>query len=45
MQKEIESLHKNEAWELCDLPKGHRALMAKWVYKRKEGILGVEVAR
>ena len=45
MQEEMESLQKNHTWELCELPKGRRALTAKWVYKRKEGIPGVESAR
>jgi len=29
MQEEMENLYKNETWELCDLPKGRRALTAK----------------
>jgi len=29
MQEEIESLHKNNTWELCELPNGHHALTAK----------------
>jgi len=45
MQEEIESLQKNRTWELCELPKGRRALTAKWIYKRKEGIPGFEDAR
>jgi len=45
MQEEMESLYKNETWELRDLPKGCRALTAKWIYKQKEGIPGVEDAR
>jgi len=45
MQEEMESLQKNRTWELCELPKGRRALTAKWIYKRKEGIPGVEDAR
>jgi len=45
IQEEMESLYKNETWELCDLPKGRRAITAKWIYKRKEGIVGVEDAR
>jgi len=45
MQEEMESLHKNQTWDLCELPKGQRALTAKWIYKRKEGIPGVEEAR
>jgi len=44
MQEEMESLYKNKTWELCNLPKGH-VLTTKWVYKRKEGILEVEVTR
>lgn len=45
MQEEMESLQKNRTWELCELPKGRRALTAKWIYKKKEGIPGVEDAR
>ena len=45
MQEEIESLHKNETWELCELSKGHHALTVKWIYKHKEGITGVEDER
>ena len=41
----MESLYKNETWELCDLPKGRRALTAKWIYKQKEGIPSVEDTR
>ena len=45
MQEEMESLQRNGTWELCNLPKGRRALTAKWIYKKKEGIPGVEDAR
>jgi len=45
MQEEMESLHKNRTWDLCELLKGRRALTAKWIYKRKERIPGVEDAR
>ena len=45
MQEEMESLHKNQTWDLHKLPKGRRALTAKRIYKRKEGIHGVEEAR
>jgi len=45
MQEEMESLHKNRTWDLYEVPKGRRALTAKWIYKRKEGILKVEDAR
>jgi len=45
MQDEMESLYRNETWELYELLKGRHALMAKWIYKRKEGIPGIEEAR
>jgi len=45
MQEEMESLQKNRILELCELPKGRRALTTKWSYNRKEGIPGVEDAR
>ena len=37
MHEEIESLHKNDTWELVRLPKGQRAVRCKLVYKKKEG--------
>ena len=43
--EEIESLHKNQTWDLVKLPKGSRAIGYKWVFKRKEGIPGIEDAR
>ena len=39
----MESLYKNETWELCQLPNGCHALMAKWIYKRNEGIHGLKM--
>ncbi|WP_165303592.1 reverse transcriptase domain-containing protein, partial [Enterobacter cloacae complex sp. CH23B] len=36
MQVEMDSLHRNQTWELVELPKGKRALQNKWVYKLKE---------
>jgi hypothetical protein len=38
MVEEVESLHKNETWELVKLPKGKRAIGCKWVYRKKEGV-------
>ncbi|KAJ9567088.1 hypothetical protein OSB04_003054 [Centaurea solstitialis] len=35
MQKEIEALEGNEAWEMEELPPGKKALGCKWVYKIK----------
>lgn len=45
MNEEIESLHKNGTWALTELPKGKRPLKCKWVYKKKDGIPGVEDPR
>lgn len=35
MNKEIQALHRNDTWELVDLPKGKKAIGSKWVYKVK----------
>ena len=35
MHEEMKSLHKNNTYELIELPKGKRALKNKWVLKRK----------
>jgi len=45
MHEEIESLHKNDTWELVRLSKGQRVIGYKWVYKKKEGNPDVENAR
>ena len=45
MNEEIESLHKNNTWSLTKLPKGKRPLRCKWIYKKKDGIPGVEDPR
>ena len=45
IEEEMDSLHKNQTWDLGELPKGRRALIAKWIYKRKEGIAGIEDIR
>ena len=36
MEEEMQSLHKNQTWELVKLPKEKRAIGCKWVYKKKE---------
>ncbi|KAL6322655.1 hypothetical protein AAG906_015341 [Vitis piasezkii] len=41
---EMESLHKNDTWNLVRLPKGKNVVRCKWVFKRKEGIPRVEEA-
>ena len=38
MTEEMESLHKNQTWELVELPKRKMALGCKWVFKKKEAI-------
>ncbi|KAH9771354.1 Integrase catalytic domain-containing protein [Citrus sinensis] len=37
MNEEMQSLHKNETWELVTLPKEKKAIGCKWVYTKKEG--------
>ena len=45
MNKEIESLPKNLIWKLVEKPKNQKIVGCKWVFKRKEGIPGMEDAR
>jgi hypothetical protein len=40
MQEEIDSVKRNQTWELADLPQGHRAITLKWVYKLKRNEAG-----
>jgi hypothetical protein len=40
MQEEIDSIKRNETWELADLPQGHRAITLKSVYKLKRNETG-----
>ena len=35
MNNEIESIEKNDTWELVDLPKNRDCIGVKWVYKMK----------
>ena len=35
MQDELDSIHANKTWKLCDLPAGKHAVGTKWVYKVK----------
>ena len=39
MEEEMQSLHKNQIWELVELLKRKRAIGCKWVYKKKEEVL------
>lgn len=45
MNDKIESLYKNDTWELVKKPENKRVVGCKWVYKVKQGILGVESKR
>eukprot|EP00253_Pinus_taeda_P024593 PITA_24593 len=35
MDDEMEYLHKNEAWDLVELPAGRKPIGNKWVFKKK----------
>ncbi|KAG8497140.1 hypothetical protein CXB51_008403 [Gossypium anomalum] len=45
MQEDMKSLHKNRTWDLVKLPKDKKVVLCKWVFKKKEGTLGVEEPR
>jgi hypothetical protein len=36
MKTKMDAVEKNRTWELADLPRGHRTITLKWVYKRDE---------
>lgn len=36
MEEEIEAMEHNKIWELVGLPKGHKPIGLKWVYKIKK---------
>ena len=36
MDEEIESIEKNETWELFDVPKDKDVISVKWIYKTKQ---------
>jgi len=35
MQEEVESLLKNQTWELVKLPEGKRVISYKWIFKKR----------
>ena len=35
MKEEYDSLHKNETWELINVPLGRKLVKCKWVFKTK----------
>ena len=43
MQSEMDAVEKNRTWELADLPRGHRAISLKWVFKLKRDEAGAIV--
>ncbi|KAK2414734.1 secreted RxLR effector protein [Trifolium repens] len=45
MNEEMLSLEKNQTWKLVPLPKNKRVVGSKWVFKKKDGIPGVEAPR
>jgi len=40
MNDEMDSLHANDVWDLVELPKGHREIGSKWVFKLKANAEG-----
>ena len=40
MESELDSLDKNDVWDLCELPQGREAVGSKWVFKRKYDVDG-----
>ena len=45
MNDEMESLTINYIWTLVNLPKGCKTITCKWIYKLKEGLLGLKSPR
>jgi Reverse transcriptase (RNA-dependent DNA polymerase). len=41
MQSEMDAVQENRTWELADLPRGHRAITLKWVFKLKRDAQGL----
>eukprot|EP00253_Pinus_taeda_P025491 PITA_25491 len=41
MVVEMESLHKNEAWDLVELPSRRNPIGSKWVFKKKTNVEGM----
>lgn len=38
MQEEMQSLEKNDTWDVVPLPKQKKAVLCKWIFKKKEGL-------
>ena len=43
MEEEMTFLHKNDTWELTELPKGKKVIGCKWVYAKKQGSLKEDI--
>jgi hypothetical protein len=43
VQLEMDAVEKNRTWELADLPRGHRVITLKWVFKLKRDEAGAIV--
>ena len=41
MDEEMNSLRKNQTWNLVQLPKGKKAIGCKWIYGKKKDTPGV----
>jgi hypothetical protein len=39
----MDAVEKNHTWELADLPRGHSAIILKWVFKLKRDESGAIV--
>jgi hypothetical protein len=40
MVEEMESLHKDETWDLVELPSGIKPFGTKWVFKKNMNVVG-----
>jgi hypothetical protein len=40
MKAEMDAVEKNRTWEFANLPRGHRAIALKWVFKLKRDEVG-----
>jgi hypothetical protein len=40
MKAKMDAVEKNRTWEIGDLPRGHRAITHKWVFKLKRDEVG-----
>eukprot|EP01018_Ginkgo_biloba_P000191 Gb_18961 [translate_table: standard] len=40
MQEEIDSIQKNQVWDLADLPEGKKVIGSRWLYKIKHNATG-----